>query len=88
MAKKETKKKAGKQKSIEEALWDTANKLRGKVESSEYKHVVLGLIFLKCASDKFEARRQELIGEGKEKYLEEAFAAMPQLRKFHQEQAE
>ena len=59
-----------KQKSMEETLWDSANKLRGTVESSEYKHVVLGLIFLKFASDKFEERRQELIEEGKEKYLE------------------
>mgnify|MGYP001425602706 FL=1 len=59
-----------KQKSMEETLWDSANKLRGTVESSEYKHVVLGLIFLKFASDKFEERRQELIQEGKEKYLE------------------
>ncbi|MCB9351229.1 MAG: SAM-dependent DNA methyltransferase [Lewinellaceae bacterium] len=58
------------QKSMEETLWDTANKLRGKVESSEYKHVVLGLIFLKFVSDKFEARREELLEEGKEKYLE------------------
>ncbi len=58
------------QKSIEESLWDTANKLRGTVESSEYKHVVLGLIFLKFASDKFEERRKELLAEGKEKYLE------------------
>lgn len=58
------------QKSMEETLWDAANKLRGTVESSEYKHVVLGLIFLKFASDKFEERRQELINEGKEKYLE------------------
>lgn len=57
-------------KSIEEILWDSANKLRGTVESSEYKHVVLGLIFLKFASDKFEERRRELIEEGKEKYLE------------------
>ena len=57
-------------KSIEETLWESANKLRGTVESSEYKHVVLGLIFLKFASDKFEERRQELIAEGKEKYLE------------------
>lgn len=57
-------------KSIEEQLWDAANKLRGTVESSEYKHVVLGLIFLKFASDKFEERRRELIAEGKEKYLE------------------
>lgn len=57
-------------KSIEEILWDSANKLRGTVESSEYKHVVLGLIFLKFASDKFEERRKELVAEGKEKYLE------------------
>lgn len=65
---KETKDK--KQKSIEETLWDSANKLRGTVESSEYKHVVLGLIFLKFASDKFEERRKELIAEGKEKFIE------------------
>ncbi|MBP7842735.1 SAM-dependent DNA methyltransferase [Candidatus Woesebacteria bacterium] len=57
-------------KSIEESLWESANKLRGTVEPSEYKHVVLGLIFLKFASDKFEERRNELIAEGKEKYLE------------------
>ncbi|WP_379090701.1 N-6 DNA methylase [Pedobacter sp. UC225_65] len=57
-------------KSIEEILWESANKLRGTVESSEYKHVVLGLIFLKFASDKFEDRRRELIEEGKTKYLE------------------
>ncbi len=42
--------KQTKQKSIEETLWDSANKLRGSVESSEYKHVVLGLIFLKKAA--------------------------------------
>lgn len=57
-------------KSMEESLWDSANKLRGTVESSEYKHVVLGLIFLKFTSDKFEERRKELIAEGKEKYLD------------------
>ena len=55
-------------KSFEESLWDTANKLRGTVESSEYKHIVLSLIFLKFASDKFEARKEELIQEGKEQY--------------------
>ena len=55
---------------MEETLWDTANKLRGTVESSEYKHVVLGLIFLKFASDKFEERRQELKEEGKEQFSE------------------
>ncbi|MDC7767279.1 class I SAM-dependent DNA methyltransferase [Priestia aryabhattai] len=64
------KKKQTKQVSIEETLWDSANKLRGSVESSEYKHVVLGLIFLKFVSDKFEERRTELISEGKEKYVD------------------
>lgn len=61
--------KEKKQKSIEESLWDSANKLRGTVEPSEYKHVVLGLIFLKFASDKFEERKRELIDEGKGKFL-------------------
>ena len=65
MAKKEVK-----EKSIEVTLWETANKLRGSVEPAEYKHVVLGLIFLKFASDKFEEHRKKLIAEGKEKYLE------------------
>jgi type I restriction enzyme M protein len=65
MAKKEIK-----EKSIEVTLWETANKLRGSVEPAEYKHVVLGLIFLKFASDKFEEHRKKLITEKKEKYLE------------------
>jgi type I restriction enzyme M protein len=68
MAVKQQKKKNS--KSIEETLWDSANKLRGTVEPSEYKHVVLGLIFLKFASDKFEERRKELIAERKEKYID------------------
>lgn len=59
-----------KEKSIEETLWQSCDKLRGSVEPAEYKHVVLGLIFLKFASDKFEQRRNELIAEGKEKYVE------------------
>lgn len=59
-----------KTKSTEEILWDSANKLRGSVEPSEYKHVVLSLIFLKFANDKFLKRRDELIAEGKEAFLE------------------
>lgn len=58
------------EKPIEVILWDAANKLRGSVEPAEYKHVVLGLIFLKFASDKFEQHRAKLIAEGREKYLE------------------
>jgi len=63
-------KKVIKEKSIEETLWQSCDKLRGSVEPAEYKHVVLGLIFLKFASDKFEERKKELIDEGKEKYVE------------------
>ena len=68
MAKKNGAAKNG--KSFEESLWETATKLRGSVESSEYKHVVLSLIFLKFVSDKFEERRAELIAEGKEQYAD------------------
>jgi type I restriction enzyme M protein len=60
-------KKLLKEKNIEETLWESANKLRGSVEPAEYKHVVLGLIFLKFASDKFEEHRKNLIAEGKGK---------------------
>jgi type I restriction enzyme M protein len=71
-AKKKTARKAAKkpEKSFEESLWETATKLRGSVESSEYKHVVLSLIFLKFVSEKFEERRAELIADGKEKYTD------------------
>lgn len=63
-------KKELKEKAIEVTLWEAANKLRGSVEPAEYKHVVLGLIFLKFARDKFEEHRAKLIAEGKEKYIE------------------
>ena len=74
-AKKPTKKKAAKKKpaptkSFEQTLWDTADKLRGTVESSEYKHVVLSLIFLKFVSDRFQARRQEIIDEGHDDHVD------------------
>ncbi|WP_133003376.1 MULTISPECIES: type I restriction-modification system subunit M [Marinomonas] len=66
--KKPTKKKPS--KGFEETLWDTANQLRGSVESSEYKHVVLSLVFLKFISDKFEARRQQMMDDGQEAFIE------------------
>ncbi len=56
--------------SMEEALWKSADKLRGSVEPSEYKHVVLSLFFLKFASDKFEAQRARLIEDGMEKFVD------------------
>jgi type I restriction enzyme M protein len=72
MAEKVQKQKAKAKQTIsfEESLWDSANKLRGSVESSEYKHIVLSLIFLKFISDKFEAHRQALIDDGKEQFVD------------------
>ena len=69
---KTTKKLSANKKEIvfEEALWDAANKLRGSVESAEYKHIVLSLIFLKFISDKFEAQREKLKAEGMCDYVD------------------
>ena len=52
--------KPKKEISMEEALWKSADKLRGSVEPAEYKHVVLSLFFLKFASDKFETQRKAI----------------------------
>lgn len=46
---------------FEEQIWAAADILRGNMDAAEYKHVVLGLIFLKYISDKFEERYQELL---------------------------
>ena len=45
---------------LEDALWSAANQLRSNMDAAEYKHVVLGILFLKYVSDKFEARRERL----------------------------
>ena len=49
---------------FEEQIWKAADKLRGNIDASEYKNVVLGLIFLKYISDKFDQRYQQLVEEG------------------------
>lgn len=48
---------------FEEKIWKAACVLRGNMDASEYKHVVLGLIFLKYLSDSFETRYKELVAE-------------------------
>ena len=58
------------QKPIEQTVWDAANKLRGKVEPSEYKHVVLSMIFLKYANDRFAEHREQMIANGQSAFLE------------------
>src|SRR6266436_2702709 len=48
---------------FEATLWATADKLRGNLDAAEYKHVVLGLIFLKYISDAFAERHAALDAE-------------------------
>jgi len=58
---------------LEDALWEAANRLRSSMDAAEYKHVVLGLLFLKYVSDKFEARYARLAelveDEGSDYYM-------------------
>ena len=52
---------AGSSPGLEVQLWAAADKLRGNMEPSDYKHIALGLIFLKYISDAFEAKRAYLL---------------------------
>jgi type I restriction enzyme M protein len=57
--------KQTKQEPIEVVLWKSADKLRKNIDAAEYKHVVLGLIFLKYISDSFEEHYKKLVdGQG------------------------
>ncbi|MDR3291996.1 MAG: type I restriction-modification system subunit M [Methanobrevibacter sp.] len=49
---------------FEKEIWKAADVLRGNMDASEYKHVILGLIFLKFISDKFEDKYNKLLEEG------------------------
>lgn len=68
---------------FEEHLWTAADKLRGNMDASEYKSVILGLIFLKYVSDKFDERYNELVNEGegfeedKDEYISENIFWVP-----------
>ena len=48
-------------KELDDKLWKSADKLRSNMDAANYKHVVLGLIFLKYVSDAFEERQEELV---------------------------
>ena len=52
--------KPSKDLSFEKELWSAADRLRGSIDAAEYKHIVLGLLFLKYVSDSYYARRNEL----------------------------
>jgi type I restriction enzyme M protein len=59
--------KSTSQLGFEAKLWLAADKLRNNMDAAEYKHVVLGLIFLKYISDSFEEHRQKLLTGSKTK---------------------
>lgn len=63
---KAKKAKAQSNESLEQKLWKAADKLRKNIDAAEYKHIALGLIFLKYISDAFEELHLKLVaGEGK-----------------------
>ena len=66
MASRSTSKKTSANLGFEVELFGTADKLRGNVEPSGYKHVVLGLIFVRHVSDRFETKHAELMAEDPE----------------------
>jgi type I restriction-modification system DNA methylase subunit len=55
---------------FENQLWAAADKMRGHMDASEYKHVVLGLIFLKYISDAFQAKYIELEATKESEYTD------------------
>lgn len=59
-------KKEVQEEALERKLWRTADKLRKNMDAAEYKHVVLGLIFLKYISDAFEELYQKLVSQKSE----------------------
>ena len=78
---------------FEAHLWAAADKLRGNMEASDYKHVALGLIFLKYISDAFEAKRADLLteeladAEDPEEYLAENVFWVPKASRWSRLQA-
>jgi type I restriction-modification system DNA methylase subunit len=62
MAKSNSQKNAnGSALDFESQLWAAADKMRGHMDAPEYKHVCLGLIFLKYISDAFQEKREQLL---------------------------
>ena len=63
MSAKKNKKENGANLGFESKLWAAADKMRGQMDAAEYKHIVLGLIFLKYISDAFEAKHADLAAD-------------------------
>jgi len=75
-------KKPEKDLDFEKELWKAADKLRGNIDVSEYKHIVLGLIFLKYVSDAFYQRRELLRDWTSDPNNKEYYVPQEDARKF------
>lgn len=84
---------------FEEKLWEAADKLRNNMDAAEYKHVILGLIFLKYVSDTFKEKYDKLLeedpdfAEDRDEYLAEGVFWVPENARWsyiaqHSKQAE
>ncbi len=74
---------------FETTLWQAADKLRNNMDAAEYKHVVLGLLFLRYISDAFEAHRTHLVATGADpedraNYLRERMFWVPSIARWPQ----
>lgn len=87
-----TKEKSSTEEPIEKQLWKSADKLRKNIDAAEYKHVVLGLIFLKYISDAFEELHSKLLSgtgeyagadpEDKDEYKAENVFFVPEIARW------
>ena len=74
---------------FEKQIWDAACVLRGNIDASEYKSVVLGLIFLKYISDRFDEKYQQLVEEGDgfeedvDEYISEGIFFVPETARWN-----
>src|SRR3954453_8012657 len=89
MARKRQQQNNGASLGFEEKLWQAADKLRGHMDAAEYKHVVLGLIFLTYISDAFEEHYRVLKDdpradpEDRDEYLAESVFWVPEQARWH-----
>jgi type I restriction enzyme M protein len=91
------KENVSKEEPIEKQLWKSADKLRKNIDAAEYKHIVLGLIFLKYISDAFEELHSKLVNgedeyegddpEDKDIYLSENVFFVPEIARWSYLQA-
>ena len=74
---------------FEKQIWDAACVLRGNIDASEYKSVVLGLIFLKYISDRLDEKHQQLVEEGDvfeedvDEYISEGIFFVPETARWN-----